>query len=57
MNVVDKSRYRDPPRWPPRRTANLRALGLVLRGILAALPYLVLAMGICGAVYAYRHVF
>ena len=55
MSMVDKSRYRDPPRWPPQRTASQRALGLLLRGVLAALPYVVLAIGICGVVYAYHH--
>lgn len=55
MSMVDKSRYRDPPRWPPQRTASQRALALLLRGVLAALPYVVLAIGICGVVYAYHH--
>ena len=54
--MVDKSRYKDPSRWPPQRTANQRALGLLARGILAAVPYLVLMLGICGIVYAYHRI-
>ena len=54
--MVDKSRYKDPPRWPRQRTANQRARGLLARGILAAVPYVVLALGICGIVYAYHRV-
>ena len=54
--MVDKSRYKDPPRWPPQRTAGQRALGLLLRGILAAVPYVLLTIGICGVVYAYHRI-
>lgn len=55
-NMVDKSRYRDPPRWPPQRTAKQRALGLLSRGILALVPYVLLTLGICGIVYAYHRI-
>jgi hypothetical protein len=54
--MVDKSRYKDPSRWPPQRTANQRALGLLLRSILAAVPYVVLTIVICGIVYAYHRI-
>jgi hypothetical protein len=54
--MVDKSRYKDPSRWPPQRTANQRALGLLLRSILAAVPYVVLTIGIYGMVYAYHRI-
>ena len=54
--MVDKSRYREPARWPPQRTTSQRALGLLLRGILAAVPYVVLMIGMCGIVYAYHRI-
>jgi hypothetical protein len=54
--MVDKSRYKDPSRWPPQRTANQRALGLLLRSMLAAVPYVVLTIGVCGIVYAYHRI-
>jgi hypothetical protein len=54
INVVDKSRYRDPPRWPQKRTAVQRPLDSLLRRIRAAMPYVLLAIGICGMLYAYH---
>ena len=54
--MVDKSRYKDPPRWPPQRTAKQRAVGLLMRGILMAVPYVLLTIGICGVVYAYHRI-
>lgn len=54
ISVVDKSRYKDPPRWPRKPTAAQRRLDLLFRPIRAALPYVLLTIGLCGIVYAYH---
>lgn len=54
ITMVDKSRYRDPARWPQKPTAVQRRLDFLLRRMRAALPYVLLTMGICGMLYAYH---